>query len=330
MSKTIYWGIIGIGRIAEKFASDLATVENATLSAVASTSIERAKEFGDRYNANYAYGTYEDIFNAPELDSIYIATPHTSHAECTKLCLNYGVAVLCEKPFAMNEEEVKSMIDLAQEKKTFLMEALWTRFLPSTKKVLELIESGLIGEIKTLNADFGFIPPFLPERRVLNPDFGGGAFLDIGLYPAFISMLLLGYPSNILAASTKGPTGVDETTSFIYQYDDSAIANLSCTFGAHTNTEAIIYGTLGQIQMKRKFHESKEISFQLLDGTEETFHFPRETFGYDYEIEEVNECLRQGKLESDLWPLSQSLKFIHLLDKTREKAGIAYKADRTF
>ncbi len=327
MGKTIHWGIIGIGRIAEKFAKDLATVENATLSSVASTSLERAKDFALRHHATNAYGSYEEIFNAKDLDAIYIATPHTSHAKCTKLCLNNGIAVLCEKPFAMNEEEVKSMIELAHEKNTFLMEALWTRFLPSTKKVLELVESGIIGKIKTLQADFGFIPPFLPERRVLNPDFGGGAFLDIGLYPAFISMLLLGYPSNIIAASTKGPTGVDETTTFIYQYDDHAIANLSCTFGAHTNTEAIIYGTLGQIHMKRKFHESKEITLQLLDGVEETFHFPRETFGYNYEIEEVNECLRQGKTESDLWPLSQSLKFIQLLDKTREKAGISYKSD---
>jgi predicted dehydrogenase len=327
MGKTIHWGIIGIGRIAEKFAKDLATVQNAKLSAVASTSLERANDFASRYNAPNAYGSYQEIFNAKDLDVIYIATPHTSHADCTKLCLNNGIAVLCEKPFAMNEKEVESMMDLAREKKTFLMEALWTRFLPSTKKVLELVEGGTIGKIKTLQADFGFIPPFLPERRVLNPDFGGGAFLDIGLYPAFISMLILGYPTNILAASTKGPTDVDESTAFIYQYDNDAIANLSCTFGAHTNIEAIICGTLGQIKMKRKFHESKEITLQLTDGVEETFQFPRETFGYNYEIEEVNECLRQGKTESDLWPLSQSLKFIQLLDKTREKAGISYKSD---
>jgi predicted dehydrogenase len=328
MNKKIHWGIIGIGRIAEKFASDLATVENATLAAVASTSLERAEAFATKHQAEFAYGSYEELFDTPHLDAVYIATPHTSHAKCTILCLNKGVAVLCEKPFAMNEEEVQSMINLAHEKKTFLMEALWTRFLPSTKKVLELIESGIIGDIKTLNADFGFIPPFFPERRVLNPDFGGGAFLDIGLYPAFLALLILGYPTTILAASTKGPTDVDETTSFIYQYGNKAIANLSCTFGANTETEAVIYGTLGQINIKRKFHESKELSYKLINGKEETFQFPRETFGYNFEIEEVNDCLRKGKLESDLWPLSESLKFIQLLDKTREKAGIVYSADK--
>ncbi|AWV99662.1 Gfo/Idh/MocA family protein [Arcticibacterium luteifluviistationis] len=329
MSKTINWGIIGIGKIAEKFASDLATVENAKLVAVASRSIDRAKEFGGRHDSTFAYGSYEEIFNTPDLDAIYIATPHTSHAECTKLCLNKGVAVLCEKPFAMNEQEVKEMIHLAEEKQTFLMEALWTRFLPSTKKVLEIIDSKALGDIKLLQADFGFIPPFFPERRVLNPEYGGGAFLDIGIYPAFLSLLILGYPSTILATSTKGPTGVDETTAFLYQYGNNNIAKLSCTFGAETNTEATIFGTEGRIVMKKRFHDTKEIELIPNEGEPQVFNFPRETFGYNHEIEEVNDCLRKGKTSSDLWPLSQSLKLIQLLDKTREEAGIVYKTDKS-
>lgn len=330
MSKTINWGIIGIGRIAEKFASDLATVENAKLIAAASTSLDRAKEFAGRHGAENAFGSYEEIFTLENLDAIYIATPHTAHAHCTKLSLEHGVAVLCEKPFAMNEQEVKEMIATAKKNDSFLMEALWTRFLPSTLKVLELINSGAIGEIKTLTADFGFIPPFLPERRVLNQKYGGGAFLDIGIYPAFLSLLILGYPSNIQATSVKGPTGVDETTSFIYRYDDQSTALLNCTFGAETRTEAFIYGTDGYIHIKRKFHESKAIELVLNDGSSQTFDFPRETLGYDYEIREVNQCLIDGKKESDLWPLTQSLKLIHLLDKTREKADITYSTDGFF
>ncbi len=327
MSRTIHWGIIGIGKIAEKFASDLATVENTNLAAVASRSLERAQAFGTKHQADNAFGTYEEIFNTPKLDAIYIATPHTTHAACTQLCLEKGIAVLCEKPFAMNEGEVKEMIDLAKAKNTFLMEAMWTRFLPTTKKVLELVENGGIGKVKTIQADFGFIPPFHPERRVLNPEFGGGAFLDIGIYPAFITLLLLGYPSNILATSTKGPTGVDESTAFIYEYDNDALANLSCTFGANTNIEAIIYGDKGKIHMKRKFHEATEIVWYPEEAEAETFHFPRETFGYDYEIVEVNECLRADKKESDLWSLAESLKLIRLLDKTRDEAGIVYHTD---
>ena len=330
MSKTIHWGIIGIGRIAEKFATDLATVENAKLTAVASSSIERAEAFKTKFNADYAFDSYEAIFEAPELDAIYIATPHTLHHYCATLCLKNKKAVLCEKPFAMNEEEVKEMISLAKENDTFLMEALWTRFLPSTKKVLEIIQSGAVGEIKHLQADFGFIPPFLPQRRVLNPAFGGGAFLDIGIYPAFLSLLILGYPSQILSFSTSGPTGVDETTSFIYKYDDSATANLSCTFGANTNTEAFIFGTKGKIHIARKFHESKEIHLVPDEGEAQTFQFPRETFGYDYEIREVNDCLIQGRKQSELWSLKDSQRLIHLLDTTRKKAGIVYETDRSF
>ncbi len=330
MAQTINWGIIGIGRIAEKFARDLATVENATLIAVASNSLERASDFAAKHNVPNFFGTYEEIFAIENLHVVYIATPHTDHARCTRLCLEKKVAVLCEKPFAMNEKEVKEMIELANRNNTFLMEALWTRFLPATLKVLELIGSGAIGRVKSLQADFGFIPPFLPERRLLNRDFGGGAFLDIGIYPAFLSLLIMGYPSSILATAIPGSTGVDETTAFIYRYDDESIAMLYCTLAAETRTEAIIYGDQGNIQMKGRFLDTKEINVVKKDGTSETFEFPRETFGYDFEIREVNTCLIAGKKESGLWPLAQSLKLIHLLDKTREKAGIEYNTDQFF
>ncbi|MGR3811150.1 Gfo/Idh/MocA family protein [Jiulongibacter sp. NS-SX5] len=330
MEKKINWGIIGIGKIAEKFASDLATVENAELLAVASSSIDRATDFAGRHGAQFAYGSYEQLFEAEGLDAVYIATPHNLHHECTMLCLKHKKAVLCEKPFAMNEEEVDEMIETAQKSETFLMEALWTRFLPSTKKVLELIDAGAIGKVKTLQADFGFIPPYMPERRTLNRALGGGAFLDIGIYPAFLSLLILGYPSKILAAATMGPTGVDETTTFVYQYDDLATASLNCSFGTNTETDAIIYGDKGRIHIKRKFHESKEVSFIPDEGEAQTFEFPRETFGYDYEIREVNDCLRRGATQSELWSHKDSKRLIHLLDVTREKAGISYETDRSF
>ncbi len=323
MKKEIKWGIIGIGRIAEKFAYDLSFVPGCRLEAVASNSMERAKDFAERHHAKMAYGTYEDIFRSSP-DVIYIATPHVFHESCTRLCLEHGVAVLCEKPFAMNEKEVLSMVTLAREKKVFLMEALWTRFLPSTIKVLELIASGAIGKIKTIQADFGFVPPYLPERRVLNTKLGGGAFLDIGIYPAFLSLLLLGYPSRIDAMSTFGPTGADETTSFLYQYDNEATAVLNCSFGADTSTEAFIYGSEGYIRMHRRFHEARKLTLCIPEKEPEEFEFERETFGYNYEISEVNRCLLAARTESELMPLSMSLKLIHLLDKTREAAGIIY------
>ncbi|MBK9510812.1 MAG: Gfo/Idh/MocA family oxidoreductase [Cytophagaceae bacterium] len=322
-SQKIKWGIIGAGRIAAKFASDLSTSKNGELIAVASTSLHRAQDFALKFNAEHAFGTYEEIFST-EVEAIYIATPHTFHKEHTLMCLERGIAVLCEKPFGMNEEEVIEMISMAREKKVFLMEALWTRFIPSTLKTLELIESGAIGEVVTIHADFGFSAEYDPEARLFNMKLGGGAFLDIGIYPAFLSLLILGYPSRIQATSTFSPTGSDVTTSFIYAYDNSATAVLNCTVASETLSEAVIYGTKGHIVLHKRFHEARKLTLIQAGKEEQVFDFSRETFGYDYEIEEVNQCLLQGKTESELMPLSFSQKLIHLLDRTREAAGIHY------
>lgn len=318
----IKWGIIGIGNIAEKFTQDLETVAGCKLYAVASTNLERAQAFAVKHNADFAYGSYEEIFNAPDLDVVYIATPHTTHAYCTKLCLEKKVAVLCEKPFAMNETEVNSMLDSAKENDTFLMEAMWTRFLPTTLKTLELVENGAIGEIKTIHADFGFKADFKPERRLFNPKLGGGALLDIGIYPAYLSLLLLGYPSDIEAMSLIGSTGVDETTSFLFRYDQNATAVLNCTILANTNTDAWIYGSKGKIQIHSRFHESKKVTLFKDGEAPVDYEFDRQTRGYNFEIEEVHRCLKEGSKESKLMPHTMSRKLIHLLDKIREKAGI--------
>jgi predicted dehydrogenase len=324
MEKIIKWGILGAGRIAAKFATDLNQTPNCQLVGVASTSLQRAENFAENFDVLHAFGAYEDLFTL-QLDAVYIATPHTHHKTHTLLCLENGVGVLCEKPFAMHEGEVHEMIEKAREKHVFLMEAMWTRFLPTTLKAMELIEHGAIGEIRTLQADFGFLAKFDKEGRAFNPKLGGGAFLDIGIYPAFLSLLLLGFPSHIKASSVFASTGVDLTTSFIYQYDNRCIASLNCTFGAETNCDAIIYGDRGKIIIERRFHEATKIVLVLNDNSKEEFRFERNTFGYNYEIEEVNDCLRKNKLESDRMPLSLSLKLIHLLDKTREAANIVYK-----
>lgn len=324
MTKTIKWGILGAGKIAAKFASDLNKTDGIEIVAVASTSLGRAQQFALDHQVQYAFGSYEDLFSV-DLDVVYVATPHTYHKEHTLLCLNKGVGVLCEKPFAMDETEVEEMVAVARKNGIFLMEAMWTRFLPSTLKVLAWIADGKIGKLKTIHADFGFKAAFNEKSRLFNPNLGGGAFLDIGIYPAFLSLLLLGYPSKIYAASIFAETGTDETTSFIYQYDNQCTAVLNCTVVAHTDCEARIYGEYGSIRMHGRFHEAKNLTLYTLDGVEvETLEFPRETFGYNYEIEEVNDCLRKGLLESPSWSLAHSNMLIHLLDKTREVAKIVY------
>jgi predicted dehydrogenase len=324
MTNTIKWGILGAGKIAAKFAADLNKTECTELVAVASTSLERAQQFALNHQAQHAFGNYEDLFSA-DIDVVYVATPHTYHKEHTLLCLNNGVGVLCEKPFAMDETEVDQMIALARTNKVFLMEAMWTRFLPSTLKVQSWISEGKIGNIKTIHADFGFKAIFDEKSRLFNPSLGGGAFLDIGIYPAFLSLLLLGYPSKIFAASIFAKTGTDETTSFVYQYDNQSTAVLNCTVVSHTDCEARIYGEFGSIRIHSRFHEANRLTLYTLDGIEvETLDFPRDTFGYNYEIEEVNHCLRNKLLESPNWSLADSNKLIHLLDKTREAAKIVY------
>jgi len=325
MKKNIKWGVIGVGKIAEKFATDLKSVKNAQLYAVASSSsLDRAKDFAERYESPYFYDSYEGIFQTPDLDAIYIATPHTSHAENTLLCLKHKVPVLCEKPFAMSLKQVQTMVEAARENDTFLMEAMWTRFIPAIQKTLDLIAEGRIGKVRNVQADFGFNAPFLPEKRLLNPNLGGGALLDIGIYPAYLSLLLLGYPSEIQAISNFGKTGIDETTSFVLGYKNEATANLSCTLKSRTLTEALIYGENGYIHIEGRFMEAKRITLYETDKKPVKFNFPRKTFGYNFEIEEVNACLRAGKIESEKMPLSMSVKLISLLDEVREKAGIFY------
>ena len=232
---------------------------------------------------------------------------------------------MCEKPFAMNLKQVQKMVESARENDTFLMEAMWTRFIPAIQKTLDLISEGRIGKVRNIQADFGFNAPFLPEKRLLNQSLGGGALLDIGIYPAYLSLLLLGYPSEIQAISNFGETGIDETTSFILAYKNEATANLSCTLKSNTRTEALIYGENGYILIEGRFMEAKQITLFENDKKPVEYIFPRKTFGYNFEIEEVSQCVREGKKESRRMPLSMSVKLISLLDEIRQKAGIIYE-----
>jgi len=186
------WGIIGMGRIAHKFAQDLQLLPNARLWAVASQDTTRAAAFAGQYKAPHHYGSYEAILSCPELDVVYIATPHVTHCSNTLMCLEAGIPVLCEKPLAMNAAEAESMVQTARQRQVFLMEAMWTRFLPATLQMLKWIEEGRIGEVISVKADFGFRAPFDPQSRIYNKALGGGALLDIGIYPAFFEPVAIG------------------------------------------------------------------------------------------------------------------------------------------
>ena len=318
------WGILGPGRIAHKFAQDLLTVPDAQLYAVASTNLQRAEEFAKEYNAPHALGSYEELLSLPDLDVVYVATPHVKHHENVMFLLNGNVPVLGEKPFAMNGEQVRGMVKTARTKGIFLMEALWSRFMPGIEKALELVQSGAIGKVVSVKADFGFKAQFSPENRLFNKELGGGALLDIGIYPLFLSYLILGKPTTIKASAIFGSTGVDEQCGVVLTYADGQIALLDSTLQAKTDCIGLIQGETGQIRIHSRFHETMGISLVPEDQEPTEFDFTRTTHGYDYEIRHVMQCLAEDRTESPLWSLDDSLNLMDLLDAIRAEAGIVY------
>ena len=322
MSKIYNWGIIGPGKIAHKFAQDITKLDNAKLSAVASRSQDRAEQFARQYGAPYAYDSYEAMLECPELDVIYIATPHSEHYKNTMLCIEACIPVLCEKAFAFNVKEAKEMVELARSKQVFLMEALWTRFLPTTQKILELIQADAIGRVISVKADFGFKAQFDPNSRLFNRDLAGGALLDIGIYPVFIAYLMMGRPERIQAMAKFGQTGVDEELGVLFEMADGRMAHLHSTLLAHTKTEAFIYGEKGTIHIHTRWHEPTHFSLIGEDRRPQNFNFEYNSNGYDYEAREVMRCLNEGITESPLWSLARTLELMETHDRIRAEIGL--------
>ena len=327
MPKIFNWGIVATGKIAHHFANDLSLVADARLYAVASRTHSKAVAFATRYGAQHACGSYEALFELPELDAVYIATPHSFHHENTLSALSRRIAVLCEKPLAMNYAQVREMVLAARAYNTFLMEALWTRFNPTLRKALELITTGQIGRVQAVKADFGFKATFDPTNRLFNPKLGGGALLDIGIYPVFLAYLVLGQPDGVQTSVYRSATGVDEDLGMLFAYDNGDRAQLHCTLRHTTNCEAYIHGDLGTIHIHARWHEADSFTVQLYNGERETYRFDFTGMGYTYEIEEVQRCLTNGQTESELWSLTNSLELMQLLDRVREVADIYYQHD---
>ena len=323
MKQKLRWGIVGLGSIANHFVKDLALVEDSELVAVASRSIEKAEEFSEHYASKYAFGSYEELFKCSEVDVIYIATPHSFHAKLAIEAMYYGKHILCEKPLGVNTEEVTKMIAAAKENNVFLMEALWSRFNPTIQKVTELIAEGVLGAIKYIQADFAF--PALhrdDENRLLNPNLAGGSLLDIGIYPVFLSYLILGNPEAIMASSKFYKTGIEMQTAMIFDYPD-AQAVLYSGLNSKSEMKAEISGTKGTIFIDPKWHEAQGFELELNQEITK-FDLPTEGRGYYYEILEVQNCLANEAIESTYWSHEDSMNLIGLLDTIRAKAGIVF------
>ncbi len=323
MKQKIRWGIIGLGGIAHKFANDLKLVQNAEITAVASRNIDNALAFKSEYSASYAFGSYEELFQNKEVDVVYIATPHTSHKEWSIKAMDQGKHVLCEKPMGMNRADIEELISVAKRNRVFLMEALWTRFKPAIKNIRTLIAQGEIGDISYIHADFAFFALDRPEEgRLLNPELGGGSLLDIGIYPIFLSYLLLGMPEKVQSSSKFYKTGVEIQTSMIFEYPN-AQAILYSGLTSESKMEAEISGSAGSIYLKPRWHEAE--GYTLIKGGEiQNFDLPAPGNGYTYEIEEVHACLQAHKLESNLWSYQNSLDLAQLLETVRIQNGITF------
>jgi predicted dehydrogenase len=325
--KSFNWGIIGCGQIAGKFAESLQVLSNADLYAAASRSGEKARSFSKKYRVRKWYDSYEKLTEDPAIDAIYIATPHNLHFEHAMLCIRNGKAVLCEKPLTVNEKEARNMVESAKQAQLFLMEAFWTRFLPSTIKLNQLLKDGIIGEIKLLQADFGYNMPFDANHRSYNPDLAGGALLDVGIYPInFAQMIFKDDPDEIKSTFIPAATGVDAQSAYIFTYPDGSLAVMNAAVNVDTQHNAWIYGTEGFIHMPEFFHATK-IHVERTDGFRETFTVPFKSTGYSYEAQEVMECLNGGELESKVMPLAESLKIMRIMDAIRTQWGFKYPSE---
>ncbi|MBD3183690.1 gfo/Idh/MocA family oxidoreductase [Candidatus Poribacteria bacterium] len=323
MDKKVKWGILGPGNIANQFAKATGVIPDAELTAVGSRSMERANKFADKYDIPKRFGSYEDLANDPDVEAIYVATPHPFHKEYTILCLKAGKAVLCEKPFAVNTRQVKEMIECAKTEKVFLMEAMWTRFLPIMVKVREWIADGVIGEPRMLTADFGFRSGLNPEGRLFNPELAGGGLLDVGVYTVAMAYMIFGEPACINSMAHIGETGVDEQAAMVFGYDKGQIAMLSCAIRTSTPQEARIMGTEGSIYLPGFWHGTSAV-LQVSGKEPQNVDMPFKGNGYEYEVMEVMKCLEERKLESNIVPLSESLAIMKTLDEIREQWKLKY------
>ncbi|MCB2178554.1 Gfo/Idh/MocA family oxidoreductase [bacterium] len=322
MSEPFRWGILGPGRIAEKFAKDLQVVPDAALVAVASRS--GGQDFARKFSVPVVYDSYQALAEDPNIDAVYIATPHNFHYEQAKLCLEAGKPVLVEKPLTVNAKEAEALIELSQRKGVFLMEALWSRFLPVYQTVRNWLDHGMIGEVIALRASFCFRARQDEQDRWLNPNLAGGTLLDLGIYPISVFQWITGQnPVNVQALGTLGDTGVDITLSVNMQYPDGILGHFVTSFEFNMKNDLLISGAEGSIHIHGLFGAATSATLDA-NGMETTVTEPHRSSGFEYEIEEATRCIREGRLESSHISHAETLANIQVMDDIREQIGLIY------
>ncbi len=318
---TIKWGILATGSIADSFATDLALVPGNELLAVGSRRLDAAQEFADRHGAARAHGSYEDLANDPEVDVIYVATPHGRHLDDVRLCFETGKHVLCEKALTMNANDSAALVTEARDRGLFFAEAMWMRTNPHIRRIQELTSSGVCGELLQVRAELGFAAP-ADRTRLWDPALGASALLDVGIYPLTFAYLMLGEPSDIVAAGTLSDRGIDVSAGTVLTYPSGAVATIAWTQVAGGDNSAVVAGPDGRIEVPSRFHEASEFTLVRNDDRATT-RLPVTGRGYAHEIEEVASCLRAGATESALLPLDETVAIQRQMDEILSQLGVA-------
>ncbi|MFJ1704713.1 Gfo/Idh/MocA family protein [Kitasatospora sp. NPDC088346] len=326
--RPIRWGILATGGIAAAFTEDLLAAPDAEVLAVASRSEAGARDFADRYKIPRAYGSWAALAADTEVDVVYVATPHTAHHAATTLMLEAGRAVLCEKPFTLNTAEAESLVATARTADRFLMEAMWMYLDPTVRRIAELVRDGAIGEVRSVHADFGIAAPPDPGHRLRDPRAGGGALLDLGVYPVSFAHLLLGEPEEVRALARLTPEGVDESTALALRHPGGAVSLLGCSIATATAQRASVHGTRGRIELAEDFFHPSGFTLHRDGRAPEPVAAPRGPgHGFGPEAAEVMRCLRAGLTESPLVPHDGSLAVMRTLDAARAQIGVRYPGE---
>ena len=322
----VRWGVVGTGGIAAAFVTDLGLLPDAEVVAVGSRNAGQAAAFAQRHGIARHHPSYDAVCRDPEVDVVYVATIHPGHHDAALLAVAAGKAVLVEKPFAMDAGEARAVVDAARAREVFLMEAMWARFVPHMVRVRELLAEGALGEIQLVIADHCQWFPGDPTHRLLAPELGGGALLDLGIYPVSFASMVLGTPSTVTAAGTRSVTGVDATTSVLLTYDGGAHAVLTTTLSALGPNRAAIVGTEARLEIDSVFYSPTTFTLTRRDGSVERFDEPHEGLGLRHEAAEVMRCLREGRTESDVLPLDETVAVMATMDEVRRQIGLDYSA----
>jgi predicted dehydrogenase len=325
----VRWGIVGPGRIAENVVRDFPHVEGAEVLAVASRSMDRAAGFARRHGVERAYGSYAEIVADPDLDVLYLATPHPQHHAIALAALRAGKALLVEKAFTATPAGAAEVVALARATGTFVMEAMWTRFQPAVTRLRELVADGAIGEVRAVQADLGVSRPFDPVDRLFAPELGGGALLDLAVYVVSFSQMLLGTPDSVVARGFHFPNGVEADAAMLLGHDDGRAATLTTSLRTALPGQARVFGTEGWIDVLPRFHHPQTIVLHRVGAEPETITRPQTGAGYAHELIEVTECLRAGRSESAVMPLADTLTVQDVLGAAAEQLGVTHAEDPT-